>query len=328
MKKIIGIILLSALILSSCGKKEDIVAQVGKSEITASEVAFYLQSVKSQMEGTELSSDEDWETKEIEGKKAIELARSRSLETAIDNVLYIEVGEKMFGKLNSEEIKASKSIKEQFKGQFGGEAGYKEFLKANALEDGFVQMLCDSMLYSNKLSEKIEAEEVTDEKVSAYYEENKEELSKTYRRAKHVLILTKNMETGEVLSQEEQDAAKLQAEMILENAKSGADFDALVSEYSQDPGSATNPDGYIFTDGEMVIEFQDGVDALGYGEFGLVKSDFGYHVLQRLELSPELMGDKIKSALVAELLESKMDAWAEEYEISVRKQEDILSTIE
>ena len=34
----------------------------------------------------------------------------------------------------------------------------------------------------------------------------------------------------------------------------------------------------------MVKEFQDGVDSIKPGEFTMVKSDYGYHVIQRLAL--------------------------------------------
>ena len=66
-------------IISACGNSSEYAAKVGKSKILASELQFYLESVKSEMEGTELSSEEDWQEKEIEGRKAIDLAKELSL---------------------------------------------------------------------------------------------------------------------------------------------------------------------------------------------------------------------------------------------------------
>ena len=84
-------------------------------------------------------------------------------------------------------------------------------------------------------------------------------------------------------------------------AQEGANFDELVKEHSQDPGSATSPDGYVFTDGQMVPEFENGTKSIKPGEFTLVKSDFGYHVIQRLALDE-------KDAKFAELFEANKDA--------------------
>ena len=49
----------------------EVVLKVGDSEMTSGLFQFFLDNVKSQMEGTELSTEDSWETAEIEGKKAI-----------------------------------------------------------------------------------------------------------------------------------------------------------------------------------------------------------------------------------------------------------------
>jgi len=329
MKRILVCIMAMALLLSACADKKEYAATVGGEKITADEVKFYLESVKSQMAGTELSSDEDWQTKEIEGRKAIDLAKERAVDTAVDNVAYIEVAKALDLKLTSDEKKEIASNKSQFKMQFGGEEFYKEFLKMNNIDDEFIGMLCEAMVYTNKLVEKINAEEpLSDEEISAYFEENKEDLTTTYRKAKHILILTKNMDTGVELSAEEQEQAKIKAEDVLKRAKAGEDFDALAKEFSQDPGLLTNPDGYVFSDGEMVPEFQDGVDALKNGELGICKSDFGYHVLLRLGIEEADLKDRIKSLIEAKKLEEHMDIWMSEEEIKAEINDEVVAEIE
>ena len=66
-KKILCLALCMSFILAGCNtKKSDaVVATVGNQEITMGEFEFYLTNVKQQMQGTELSSDEDWQTKDI-----------------------------------------------------------------------------------------------------------------------------------------------------------------------------------------------------------------------------------------------------------------------
>lgn len=114
--------------------------------------------------------------------------------------------------------------------------------------------------------------------------DGKEQFMSTYWRAKHVLVSTEGM------TEEQKAEAKVKADEILVRAQSGEDFDALVSEFSEDPGSKTNPDGYVFTTGTMVAEFENGTKNTAIGEFTLVETSYGYHIIQRLALdeTPEL----------------------------------------
>lgn len=103
-----------------------------------------------------------------------------------------------------------------------------------------------------------------------------------YVCAKHIFLLTTNPETGAALSDAEKADVKKQAEDILKQLKNGADFDTLMNEYCEDPGLASNPDGYIFTKGEMVAEFETAVYAMKEGEISdIVESSFGYHIIKR-----------------------------------------------
>ena len=121
----------------------------------------------------------------------------------------------------------------------------------------------------NKLFDEVDKE--------AYFNEN-------YWRAKHVLVGT------ESTTEEEKKESYALAQDILKRAEAGEDFDALVAEYSEDPGSHSQPDGYVFTTGEMVIEFEEGTKNTEIGKFTLVETSYGYHVIKRLALdeTPEL----------------------------------------
>lgn len=73
--------------------------------------------------------------------------------------------------------------------------------------------------------------------------------------------------------------ALLQANPSLET------FNALLDQYGTDPGMTSNPNGYLFTDGDMVTEFENAVKAMPPNGFNNVpvKSQFGYHVILRLD---------------------------------------------
>lgn len=62
-------------------------------------------------------------------------------------------------------------------------------------------------------------------------------------------------------------------------------FDAILSVLGTDPGMTANPNGYLFTAGEMVEPFEAGTRALAIGAYSAepVQSSFGYHVILRLD---------------------------------------------
>ena len=75
---------------------------------------------------------------------------------------------------------------------------------------------------------------------------------------------------------------------VYRKAVRGTDFDALVQQYGKDSGMEVYPQGYVFTKGEMVESFEQAAFGLEVGEISEpVKSDYGYHVIQRQEL-PEM----------------------------------------
>jgi len=98
--------------------------------------------------------------------------------------------------------------------------------------------------------------------------------------AKHILISFNSFET-------EEEAQELAA-ALLPRVQAGEDFDMLITEYGDDPGMEGNPNGYTFVSGVMVPEFEIATMALEIGEIsGLVRSDFGYHIIMRTEPVPE-----------------------------------------
>ena len=128
--------------------------------------------------------------------------------------------------------------------------------------------------------------------------------------------------------------AEERANDLLARAQSGEDFDALIAEYSTDPGSESNPDGYIFTDGDMVQEFEDCVKSLQPGEFGICQSDYGYHVIQRLPFSATEANfetwftdnrSSVESAYESAQREQKLEELCQQYNITVTVNDDVIT---
>ena len=101
--------------------------------------------------------------------------------------------------------------------------------------------------------------------------------------AQHVLVAYKGADKAPKGVTRTKADAKKRAEEVAAKAKSGADFSALVAEYSDDP-AAKERQGSVgkFTREKMAKPFSDAAFALGVNETsGAVETPFGFHVIKR-----------------------------------------------
>ncbi len=136
----------------------------------------------------------------------------------------------------------------------------------------------------------------------ALYGENGEKISEAdavkyledqgYLSAGHILFMTIDPNTGDALDEAAVAAKKEQADAIVEELRAIEDHEELAkrflelkAQYCEDGGKVAYPDGYTFTPGTMVAEFEAAVKNLEeYGVSEPVKSNYGYHVILRLPL--------------------------------------------
>ncbi len=158
----------------------------------------------------------------------------------------------------------------------------------------------------------------SDEDIQKYYEYN-------YITAKHILITTVDPASGETKRTDEE--AKKEAQSILDRINAGEDFDTLMNQYSEDTGLSNNPNGYTFTEGQMVTEFYDGAKALAEDEVSeLVKSSYGYHIIKRVKLDDSQL-DNFKSDIVSAIsgsMDELLQQWMDEAQVETT---DLYSTI-
>jgi len=78
--------------------------------------------------------------------------------------------------------------------------------------------------------------------------------------------------------------AEDQVRSLMKQIQAGADFDALMKQWSEDPGSAASGHAYPVTpSASLVIEFKQLGLKLKINEVGVVQSEYGFHIMKRIE---------------------------------------------
>jgi peptidyl-prolyl cis-trans isomerase D len=104
-------------------------------------------------------------------------------------------------------------------------------------------------------------------------------------KVKHILIAWKDLDNAKGAATERtKQQAEANVRSLMTQIKAGADFDMLMKQHSEDPGSASSGRAYdVAPDAQLVIEFKQLGLRLNVDEVGVVQSDFGFHIMKRIE---------------------------------------------
>ena len=201
--------------------------------------------------------------------------------------------------------------------QYGSEEAFEEEIaKLGMRRETYDRVARSNYLYQN-LYELYNTEGsalyASDEDLAVYAADQ------NYITADHILLSTKDLTTGEALTDEQKAEKKALAEEIkqkLDACEGDIDeltalFQELADQYSEDPGRETYPTGYTFTTGSMVQEFEDAAYALSEGEVSeVVESGLGYHILLRLPLDKAAAADEVREEYFTNFIAEQVDAAA------------------
>ncbi len=117
----------------------------------------------------------------------------------------------------------------------------------------------------------------TQPQIQAYYTAHLSEYSVPEQaKSRHILI-----KVAPGADAKTDAAAKAKAEDVLKQLKAGGSWTALAKKYSDDPGSKDSGGELGFAQrGRMVPEFDNAIFTQKIGDIEIVKSQFGYHVVQ------------------------------------------------
>ncbi|HUH62730.1 MAG TPA: peptidylprolyl isomerase [Terracidiphilus sp.] len=115
------------------------------------------------------------------------------------------------------------------------------------------------------------------QEIQQYYNEHQSDyMVPEQSKSRHILISVPNGADAKTDA-----AAKAKAEDVLKQLQNGGNWDALAKKYSDDPGSKDKGGELGFAKrGAMVPEFDNAIFTQKIGDIKIVKSQFGYHVVQ------------------------------------------------
>ena len=293
-----------------------IVASVSGNGASADLVAYwigydvsYLDSYMQYYTGSSL----DWDYALADGTNMTDYVNSSVLSSVKQHLVLENLASKYNVTLTAEQEAAMAESDQSYIDQYGSEEAFEaEIAKLGMRRETYDRVARSNYLYQNLYelySTEGSALYASDEELAVYAAEQ------NYITADHILLTTKDMTTGEALSDEQKAEKKALAEELVEklNAYTGDDiasyFAELADEYSEDPGRATYPAGYTFTSGTMVSEFEDAAYALSEGEVSeIVESSFGYHILLRLPLDRSAAADEVRDEYFTNFIAGQVDS--------------------
>lgn len=198
--------------------------------------------------------------------------------------------------------------------------GYMEYLNVNVYAAQYLDSVYTSIL-------------PTDQEIADYYAQNTEALNQQgivqdgsiTVDARHILICPTDTE-----SEESWEECRVKAQEILDKwqAEDGTEegFAKFAAEYTEDPGSMST--GGLYSGirvGQMVAPFEDWCfDASRqYGDTGLVKTDYGYHIMFFVA-SHEIWIDNVRDTIIYERSLAMVNEAAEKWPVDLKKGKIVL----
>lgn len=334
MKKFIKLIaVLSAVAVLVCSFTGCVIVntnpavRVNETDLTRNEYGYYMYIQLSQsiqeagVDVNDAAAIEAYLDSKTDGKKNIDIIREKAADEGAKLLVQYNKAIEMGIELSEEDKAQLASDIDSMKEQSGGQQGYETQLASLGTTPDAFESLYEKNKIISKLGEKLIEEgsmAVSDEEIESYVREN-------YIKAAHILFLTQDQQTGQAFDEETINQKRAQAEETLAKINNGEDFMTLMNELSEDTGLATYPEGYEFTKGQMVPQFEEAAFALEENKVSeIVETSYGFHIIKRLPF--EITAEKIeeykedaKTACESDKLEALTEEWKQASEIKVFK---------
>lgn len=225
--------------------------------------------------GSSASSD-PWSRK-IEGSSAISWAINSALKDCERLAVTESLASSRHLSLTSSETSTVKQYAQTY-------VSYYPAYKKNGVSQQSLQRLLGYQFLAKKVFDSYYAKggekAVSDADLQNYY-------TSQFVHVKQIFF-NKYDDTGALLSADKLAQIQATAKQVLATANAGkGKFDALVTQYNEDPGMKSSPDGYIFDKNASYLQvFKDTAFQMNVGDVKLVESDEGYHILYKVPVDP------------------------------------------
>lgn len=255
------------------------IATVGDTTIMLSEVNLLLEMLKSQYES--MYGPDVW-SQEVEGKTVADMVIQNCVDLAQELTIINMVAKEQGVKLSDEELKQVEETVNNLKANVLNPDKHitEELLRAVLKKDKLRQAVYNKAVEEYQVDQAKVTETMKANPSYMDIEKNGYAYYANKVRARHILFSTMD-ENRQPLSDEKKAEVKKKAEEVLKKIQSGQDFEELVKEHSEDPGSKDNGGEYTFTRGQMVKEFEEAAFSLEEGKVSdLVETTYGYHIIK------------------------------------------------
>lgn len=291
--------------------EDTVIATVDGQPLLAGDFGYWMSYASEMVDYYYQGQTVDW-TEDIDGASLADRVKDQALQSAKLYGVVRAKAEELGRGLTTEQEAQVKQTRADLVQNYGDETALKKWMLQVCLTENALERLNGvPLLYQNLQETEVDRTPADAEEMAQYIEAN------DLLRAKHILLATKDTTTMEELSEEEKAEKKAKAEELLTQLLESEDpeplFDKLMQEYSEDPGLALNPDGYTFGPGQMVEVFEATTRVLGYREIGgVVESDFGYHIILRLDPATEELAAQIGLERSMEEMDGLISSWMEQ----------------
>ncbi len=205
---------------------------------------------------------------------------------------------------NLKQMQSQFPTEEEFRKALESRGTNLEQLKSDARVDMSISKMMDAEVASLPGPSDADARD--------FYDKNPDKFKQDESvRASHILF-----RVDEKATDAEKKKVRAEAESVLKQARSGADFAELAKKHSADGSAAQGGDLNFFTHGQMVPAFDQAAFALQPGQISdIVTTQFGYHIIKVTDRKPastvafESVSDRIKQFLTQQRKQERAQAF-------------------
>lgn len=247
-----------------------------------------------------------------------EKAMYDELERMIEERLLVDAGQKVGLKVDEESI--TKAINEIKANNGLGEGDLERMLESESKTmEEYKTSIHDQIMISRVVNFEVRKRvTVTDEEVEQYYTQHiKDYWVSEKLKLRHILFL---MDDG--LPEGDKRIKREKAQLALKRIRSGADFEVIAKEFSEDISASTGGDLGVLERGKMVPEFEKAAFLLKEGEVSdLVETPYGLHIIKVDKIIPgqTLPLEKVEASIKNHFMNEKMKVEYREYLEQLKK---------